>query len=91
VQDLAQAMNMSQDQLYRKTKALTGLSINQFIRHLRLVEAKRLLATKKHTISEIVFMVGFKNASYFTKSFKKEFGILPTEYSQILSSDKNIK
>lgn len=86
VQDLAKAMLISQDQLYRKVKALTELSVNQYIRHVRLAEAKKLLATQKYTVSEVVYKVGFNNASYFTKAFKKEFGVLPKEYLQIVVS-----
>lgn len=85
-QHLASTMHMGQDQLYRKVKVLTGISLNQYIRHVRLTEAKKLMATNQFTISEIVFKVGFNNASYFTRAFKKEFGVLPKEYSQIANS-----
>ncbi|NKI27535.1 response regulator [Arenibacter sp. 6A1] len=81
VQSLIENMDMSQDQLYRKIKALTGLSINHFIRLVRLKKAARLLAQGDHTVSEVLFMVGFNNPSYFTRCFKAEFGVLPREYS----------
>ncbi|MCM4151072.1 hybrid sensor histidine kinase/response regulator [Arenibacter sp. N53] len=81
VQRLIENMNMSQDQLYRKIKALTGLSINHFIRLVRLKKAARLLANGDYTVSEVLFKVGFNNPSYFTRCFKAEFGVLPREYS----------
>ena len=81
VQRLIRDMNMSQDQLYRKIKALTGLSINHFIRLVRLKKAARLLANGDYTVSEVLFKVGFNNPSYFTRCFKAEFGVLPSEYA----------
>ncbi|WP_157941219.1 hybrid sensor histidine kinase/response regulator transcription factor [Arenibacter catalasegens] len=86
VQSLIENMNMSQDQLYRKLKALTGLSINHFIRLVRLKKAARLLANSDYTVSEVLFKVGFNNPSYFTRCFKAEFGVLPREYSPSASA-----
>ncbi|GAA3554434.1 two-component regulator propeller domain-containing protein [Snuella lapsa] len=80
VQSLIDIVNMSQDQLYRKIKALSGLSINHFIRRVRLNKAAKLIAEGRHTISEVVYIVGFNNPSYFTKCFKAEFGMSPSEY-----------
>ncbi|QOD61820.1 response regulator [Polaribacter haliotis] len=82
VQHLTKKLNLSQDQLYRKIKSLTGLSINHFIRLVRLKKAAKLLVENKHTVSEIVYLVGFNNASYFTKCFKLEFGVLPSDYKE---------
>lgn len=80
VQGLADKLNMSQDQLYRKIRVLTGLSAIHFIRLIRLKHAVSLLAGKRYTVNEIVYMVGFNNPSYFTRCFKAEFGVLPSEY-----------
>lgn len=87
LQRLMDEMKMSQDQLYRKIKALTGLSINHFIRLLRLKKAAQLLKSKKFTVSEVLFQTGFNNPSYFTKCFKAEYGVLPSEYVQTDQSD----
>ena len=81
VQCLADKLNMSQDQLYRKIRVLTGLSAIHFIRLIRLKQAARLLADKRYAVNEIVYMVGFNNPSYFTRCFKAEFGVLPSEYT----------
>lgn len=76
---LEQEMFLSRSQLYRKLKALTGSSVNEFIRNVRLEKAKELLESKQMSISEVTFKVGFASPSYFTKCFKKRFGKLPTE------------
>jgi AraC-like DNA-binding protein len=73
---------MSQTQLYRKLHALTGLSPCRFIRHLRLKRAVKLLEQQYGSITHVAFEVGFGNLSYFTKCFKEEFGISPSEYSK---------
>lgn len=80
VEDLAKKMAMNHDQLYRKVKALTGISVNQYIRSYRLNKAASLLRSKKYTVTEVLYRVGFNNPSYFTKCFKKEFGVSPSEY-----------
>ncbi|WP_147676111.1 hybrid sensor histidine kinase/response regulator transcription factor [Algibacter pacificus] len=76
---LAKQMFLSRSQLYRKLKALTGTSVNEFIRNVRLEKANQLLESKQFSISEVTFKVGFSSPSYFTKCFKKRFGKLPTE------------
>lgn len=78
---ICKKIGISHSQLNRKLNALINLSINQFIRSLRLKRAAQLLNKKAATISEIAYMSGFENLSYFTKKFKEEFGILPSEYS----------
>lgn len=80
VNELAETLGMTHDQLYRKTKALTGVTANKFIRTIRLRKAAQLIETKKYNISEVLYEVGFSSPSYFSKCFKKEFGVLPTDY-----------
>ncbi|MFI8378194.1 two-component regulator propeller domain-containing protein [Leeuwenhoekiella sp. NPDC079379] len=79
VEKLADEFSLSRSQLYRKIKALTGLTANEFIRNLRLERAKKLIEESNNSISEISFNVGFSSPSYFSKCFKAHFGILPTE------------
>lgn len=76
--ELCQVMSMSRSQLFRKLKALTGKSTTQFIRSFRLKKAKILLETTDKTVSEIAFEVGYNNLGYFSKTFLKEFGVLPS-------------
>ncbi|WP_299059145.1 hybrid sensor histidine kinase/response regulator transcription factor [uncultured Polaribacter sp.] len=79
VESLAEELILSRSQLYRKIKALTGQTANEFIRKIRLLKAKELIENGYDSIGEIGFKVGFSSPSYFTKCFKSEFGVLPTE------------
>lgn len=78
VEDLAKEVGFSRAQLHRKLKAICNKSANQLIIEMRLNEAKRMLENKAGTVSEIAYSVGYSNMSYFTKSFKEKFGMLPS-------------
>jgi len=73
-------MGMSRTNLHLKMKALTGESTIDFIRKIRFSEAIKLLSSGKYNISEVSYMVGFNSLSYFSTSFKKYFGYLPSDY-----------
>jgi len=79
VEDLAKSVGFSRSQLHRKLKAITNKSANQLIVEIRLNEAHRMLENSVGTISEIAYSVGYSNMSYFTKSFKDQFDILPSK------------
>lgn len=79
VENLAEELSLSRSQLYRKIKALTGQTANEFIRKIRLEKAKELLENGEESVSEVGYKVGFSTPSYFTRCFKSEFGKLPTE------------
>jgi signal transduction histidine kinase/ligand-binding sensor domain-containing protein/AraC-like DNA-binding protein/AmiR/NasT family two-component response regulator len=80
VDSIAEVFNLSRVQVYRKIKALTGKTAVEFIRIVRLKKALELMETKKFTLSEIAYQSGFNSASYFTRSFKDEYGKAPSEY-----------
>ncbi len=79
VELLASELNLSRSQLYRKVKTLTGQTVNEFLRNIRLQRAKQILEKGRANVSEVCYHVGFASPSYFTKCFKAHFGILPTE------------
>jgi len=74
VEDLAKAVGFSRSQLHRKLKAVVNKSANQLIRETRLHRAKSILDKKSMPVSEVAYAVGYSNLSYFTKSFKDNFG-----------------
>jgi YesN/AraC family two-component response regulator len=82
VEELGVDVGMSRMQLYRKLKAVTGQSANEFIRTIRLKRAAQLLEQNQLTIAEITYEVGFNDLQYFRECFKKQFGLTPSEYAQ---------
>ena len=71
---------MSRSALYRKLKALTGQSISEFIKTIKLKRAAQLITQTKMNISEIAFELGFNDLKHFRKSFKLQFNELPSQY-----------
>jgi AraC-like DNA-binding protein len=82
--DYSHATAMSTSQLYRKTISLTGLSPNLLLKEFRLEKAKELMQKLRYNIAQITFDSGFTSASYFTKCFKKKYGLLPMAYLDLL-------
>lgn len=80
VNDLASAVYMSRSNLFRRLKALYGITPNEYLRRKRLLFAAALLRQNRYTISDVCFMVGFSSPSYFASCFRKQFGILPKNY-----------
>ncbi len=83
---LADKLFMSNSTLYRKVKALTGISTNEFVRKIKMKNAEQLLLEGKYTISEVAFRVGMNSPVYFRQCFKEEFRITPSEYIKRLKS-----
>lgn len=77
---MADKMAMSHSTLYRKIKSLTGGSGNEYIRKIKLKYSIRLMQEKGLTISEAAYNSGFNDISYYRRCFKKEYGLLPSEY-----------
>lgn len=75
----ASEIGMSTPVFYKKIDALTGLTVNNFIKSIRLKRAFQLLEQKAGNISQIAYMVGFNDAKYFSKEFKKQYGKSPSE------------
>lgn len=82
VEQMAKEMGMSRTNMHRKIKAITGFPPSELIRNIRLRKAAALLLSKADSVSQISFTVGFEDHSYFSKSFKKQFGVTPSEYVQ---------
>lgn len=80
VDSIAEHFSLSRVQVYRKIKALTGKSAVDLIRSVRLKQALKLMETKKYTLAEIAYQTGFNSPSYFTRTFKEEYGKAPSEF-----------
>lgn len=80
IQQLCRQMAMSRAQLYRKFKALTGKSVFEYLRTLRLHKAKELLLTSTLNVTQVCFDVGFNNLSHFSRIFTEEFGRKPSDF-----------
>ena len=80
VTKLSREMAMSRSVLYRKLKALTGNSIQDFVRIVKLRKAARMLLESDFPISEIAYLSGFANSKHFSTAFKRQFSKTPSEY-----------
>lgn len=80
-EDLAKKLLVSESQIYRKIKAITGKSTAVYIRSIRLQYAKELLINTNKTVSEVAYEVGFNDPSWFSRVFKDEFGFPPSTAS----------
>jgi signal transduction histidine kinase/ligand-binding sensor domain-containing protein/DNA-binding response OmpR family regulator len=84
VEMLCEALGLSRGHLYRKLMAITGKGPLEFIRLVRLKRGKQLLGKSQLQISEIAYQVGFNSRKPFTKQFREEFGMSPSEYVRTL-------
>lgn len=80
VEDFSREIGMTRGHLYKKLMSITGKGPSDFIRIIRLKRAKQYLRESQYRVSEIAYKVGFNSPKIFTKNFKAEFGILPSEY-----------
>jgi len=77
---IAREVGLSRVQLYRKMLALTGTSVSELLRSMRLQKAAKLLEQKWGPVSQVAYAVGITNLSYFSKIFKGKFGVMPSEF-----------
>jgi len=82
VNELYMGMQMSKSNFYRKLKTITDLSPNELIRFIRLRKSAQLLIEPDLSVNEIAYEVGFNTPSYFTRCFKQQYGIAPSEYKE---------
>jgi ligand-binding sensor domain-containing protein/signal transduction histidine kinase/AraC-like DNA-binding protein len=82
---LCTEMGMSRTKLYQKIKTITGQSIGELVRTVRLKKAAELMTHEDIYLTEVMYSVGIQTQSYFTKAFKKEFGKTPTQFLKELN------
>ena len=86
---LCREIGMSRTKLYQKIKSITSQSIGEFVRSARLRKAIEIMKTEDVLLTEVMYRIGIQTQSYFTKAFKKEFGITPGGYLQKLKDNQN--
>ena len=84
VSDYATMLNISPNHLNKVIKSATGKSPSQWIDEVLITEAKILLYQTKLSIKEIAFGVGFTDASYFSRLFKRHTGLTPLQYRKMI-------
>ena len=81
-EDVCRSLGMSYPVVYRKLSALTGRSLNVYIRLIRLQNARNLLRSTTLSVSEIAYEVGFNDPKFFSRVFSEEFGESPSAFRQ---------
>ena len=84
VEDMVSEMAYGRTVFFNKLKGLTGLAPIEFIRELRIKRAAQLLKSGEYNVSQVTYMVGMSDSRYFSKCFKKVYGMTPSEYKKSL-------
>ncbi len=82
IEDMASAVAMNRTTLFTKLKSITGMSPVDFVRHLRMQRAIEMVAKSEEPFAQIAYSIGFTDQRYFSRVFKKETGMTPSEYRQ---------
>ena len=85
VDEMVSEMAMGRTVFFNKLKSLTGLAPIEFIRELRIKRAAQLLKTGDFNVSQITYMIGMSDSRYFSKCFKKVYGVTPSDYKKSLN------
>jgi DNA-binding response OmpR family regulator len=87
VESISQELGLSRVHLNRRLKSIINESPSTYIRAYRLKQAALLLSSKKMSISEVAYAVGFSSHAYFSNIFKDQYGMSPTEYMDVNASN----
>jgi len=87
VEMLSRNLAMSAPILYKKVKAVSDMSVNDFIKNIRMNKASQLLQEGRMNVFEVAFAVGYSDRKYFSQEFKKQFGKTPREFLQQLKTE----
>jgi signal transduction histidine kinase/DNA-binding response OmpR family regulator/ligand-binding sensor domain-containing protein len=86
VEALAVSVHLSRTQLHRKLKALTGVPATEYIRTIRLTQAAELLRDGHLSVTQVAYAVGIENLSYFSRVFRDQYGVLPSQFGKVPDS-----
>ncbi len=87
IEEMAQAVEISNSQLQKLFKVQTGMPPIQYLRHLRLEEARKLLVNSFKQVKVIATLVGLPDQSHFVRDFKGKYGCTPTEFRNKFSEE----
>ena len=91
VEELSKHVGMSRGSLYHKLLEISGLTPIEYIRSIKLERAVELLEKSDYNVAQIAYMTGFGTPSYFSRLFKSQFNMLPSEYINAKRKDKREK
>lgn len=80
VSEWCKEMGIGRTSLFHKVKAITGMTPNDYILHLKMSKGMILLREENSTIAEVAYSLGFSSPAYFSRCFKNQFGITPQQY-----------
>ncbi len=80
VAKLAREIGMSQPVLYKKLKAITGMTVNDFVKSVKMKHAAKMLRESTLTIYEVASLVGYEDTKHFSREFKKTYGVSPSKF-----------
>lgn len=89
IEDLASSVNLSRSVFYGKIKSIVGMAPVDFVKHIRILRAEEMIVKSDYSFSQIAYAVGFSDPKYFSKCFKKETGMTPSEYRDRAESGDN--
>lgn len=85
VNEMAFQVGMSVSVLYRKVRSLTGMTVNDFMKTIKMQKALHLLESGAYQVNEVALMVGYESVRYFSNEFKKVYGKNPSKFRSISS------
>ena len=88
IDTIAGTIGLSRSAFFKKLKSLTGFAPVDLVREIRLTKAAGLIETTDSSITEIAYSVGFRDAGYFGKCFRKKYGKTPKEYRNDMRNEK---
>jgi AraC-like DNA-binding protein len=80
ITEFCEQLGVSRTVLFSKIKSWTQMTPNDFITSLRMKKAAELIERRVHVISQVAYKVGFKDPKYFSKCFRKKYGMSPKDY-----------
>jgi DNA-binding response OmpR family regulator len=82
INDIVSAVGTSRTVFFKKMKSITGMAPVEFVRDMKIKRGAQLLDTGQFSVKEVAFMVGISDSKYFSKCFKKKYGVNPAEYKK---------